>query len=236
MLPEGEVHIWRATFASTTTRIQYLLSTFSNDERQRAGRFRHEQDRRRFITGRGLLREILGRYLKVVPEQIQFQYGAQGKPYLQTSANIANTAIQFNLAHSHNLILYAFAKGMNIGIDLEYIDPTINLEQLTRHFFSEKEIQILQALAQKQKREMFFKFWTQKEAYLKAIGQGLAYPLKALDVSGISNTSPKFVNGVGGNQATNPWYIQTFIPAPDYIMALAVDQENWSLRCWQHSG
>jgi 4'-phosphopantetheinyl transferase len=99
-------------------RVQQMAQSFSEDERIRAGNFYFKRDRKRFIVGRGVLRIILGRYLHIEPNRVQFSYGPHGKPYL--AERHSDGALRFNLAHSHEFAIYGFTRGREIGVDLEY--------------------------------------------------------------------------------------------------------------------
>jgi 4'-phosphopantetheinyl transferase len=210
-----------------------LAQTCSADEQLRADRFYFERDRKHFIVGRGLLRAILGRYLDLEPAQVQFSYGPRGKPAL---ANIGTGgALCFNLSHSNGLALYAVTHDRNLGIDLEYIRPMPEAEQMAKRFFSPREYAVISSLPPHQKQEAFFRGWTCKEAYLKAIGEGLAQPLDRVEVS-LAPSEPARLYGITGEpSAAARWFLQELTPAPSYVATLAVEGHGWCLKCWQWS-
>lgn len=126
----------------------------------------------RFIAGRGILRYLIGNYLNLEPQKVEFTYRDRGKPIL--TENNTSPPLQFNVSHSHHLGLYAFAYShYEIGIDVELMRPVSNLISLAKRFFTEKEAIYLASLSRQKQIETFFRFWTAKEAYLKATGEGL---------------------------------------------------------------
>ena len=188
------------------------------DERIRAERFNFRRDRKRFIVGRGVLRMILGRYLHIEPNRVQFSYGPHGKPYLADG----DGALQFNLARSHELALYAFTRGREIGVDIEYFRALTDAEQIADSFFSPRENAILQALPASQRQQAFYNCWTRKEAYIKAIGKGLAQPLDQFDVSLAPGESTRLLKVEGSPEEGSRWSLYSLTPVAGYVAAVAV--------------
>jgi 4'-phosphopantetheinyl transferase len=244
VLSEDEVHVWRADLNLSASRIEQLAQILSPDEQLRAGKFYFERDRKRFIAGRGILRTILSRYLDLDPTLLQFSYSSRGKPAL------ANTDTQgtlcFNLSHSNALALYVLRRisvneagkgstqaslkeSCNLGIDLEHLRPMPDAEQLAKRFFSPREYAVISSLPLEQKQEAFFKGWTCKEAYLKAIGYGLA-GLEQVEVSVTPGEPAALLSIQGDSKAASRWSLQQLIPAPGYMAALAVEGHDWHLN------
>ncbi len=231
MLGADEVHVWRADLDLRTPEVQDLGRTLSADELERAERFRFQRDRDRFIVGRGLLRAMLGRYLGLQPTQVHFCYGPRGMPSLGMES--VGKPLRFNLSHSDRLALYSFAYGREVGIDLESIRTDMEWEQIARAHFSPGEVAALFALPEALRPQLFFSYWTRKEALAKAVGEGLALPLKQLEVSqDRGEGSPP--QTVGGNWADPPrWSVRDLDPGPGYAAALAVAGGGWTLKCWE---
>jgi 4'-phosphopantetheinyl transferase len=230
VLSNTDVHVWRASLEQPEALIQQLAQTLSEDERSRASRFYFERDRKHFIIGRGLLRTILGRYLNIEPTQLQFCYSSRGKPALADVGD--NSTLQFNLSHSHGLVLYGVTRDRKIGIDLEQIHPTSDVEKLAERFFSPRESATIRSLPPNQKQEAFFHAWTCKEAYLKAIGEGLA-GLERVEVSLVPGEPVRLLSTEEDSLASSRWSVQVLMPAPNYIAALAVEGQGWTLACWE---
>ncbi|PKO23429.1 MAG: 4'-phosphopantetheinyl transferase [Chloroflexi bacterium HGW-Chloroflexi-1] len=226
-LLSDEVHVWRMPLEQPAGCVRQLLQSLSADERTRAAQFHFERDRRRFIVARGALRIILGSYLSLEPSHLQFGCGSHGKPYLSKPDYCA---IRFNLAHSHELALYALSYGREIGVDIEYIRPMPNIEQIVGRFFSASESAALQALPPGQQLEAFFNCWTRKEAYIKAIGDGLAQPLDQFQVSLAPGELPQLLRVEKNSSEVARWRMEALKPAPGYVAALAVEGFDWSLK------
>jgi 4'-phosphopantetheinyl transferase len=159
----------------------HLRNSLSPDELDRAAKFHFLRDSQRFIAARGILRNILSRYIGQSPETIRFSYGPFGKPRLAPSC--AADGLRFNLSHAGNIALYAVALNREIGVDLERIDPSFLEDRIEEKFFSRNEIVELRSLPVDARPRAFFNCWTRKEAYVKALGGGLQTSLQSFDVS-----------------------------------------------------
>ncbi len=212
-LASDEVQIWRVRLDMPPQASAGLYATLTDDERNRSARFRFERDRQRFIVARGVLRELLGRYLRTDPGQIRFVYNAFGKPLLSPAFG---NRVKFNLSHSADLALIAIAPHANVGIDVEYIRAQPDYADIARQFFSAAEVDHLNGLPSHLRPQAFFSCWTRKEAYVKAGGEGLAGDL----------------DGRSSVDAAQRWSLYTLKPAPDYVGALAVEGGGWRLTQW----
>ncbi len=223
LLPD-DVHVWQIDLDQPEQQLQYLAATLSSDEIARAERFYFPVHRQRFIAGRAILRTILGRYLGIKPQEVRFDYQARGKPVL---ADIfADSGLVFNLSHSEKLGLCGVNCTRQIGVDLEYIRPVSDIESLAKRFFLTREYAVLRSLAPNQQQEVFFRYWTCKEAYLKATGDGLV-GLEQIEVS-LTPTEPARL------QTSEDWGLIELVPAKDYVAAVAVAGFGWHLKCWQY--
>jgi 4'-phosphopantetheinyl transferase len=233
-LSSDEVHVWCASLEQPASSLRWLGQTLSADEQERAGRFHFERDRRHFIAGRGLLRTILGRYLRVEAERLQFCYGPRGKPSLLETCG--GDTLCFNVSHSHGLALYAVTHGRKVGVDVEWMRPLDDIEQIAERFFSARENATFRALAPDQKVEAFFNCWTRKEAYIKATGDGLSRPLDEFDVSLAPGEPARLLHVASDPQEAARWLLRGLTPAPDYAAAVIVAGQDWRLACWQWVG
>ncbi len=216
LLP-GQLHLWRAYLDVPAASLPTLVHLLSLDELYRAGRFHFGLDRRRFIVCRGLLRLILGQYLDTDPALVCFTYGDFGKPCLDPHTH--GSDLQFNLAHSGSLAIYALTLKDAVGVDLEWVRPIEDQEEETiaRCYFSEEETRALKSAPAYRRHRVFFETWTRHEAWLKATGQGLAgnTPCNKKD-----SARSRKVNAPGASLAE--WWFQTFTPFPGHLAALAV--------------
>jgi len=228
---EGEeVHVWLAKLDQPLETLRALRHLLSPDEIHRAERFHFRKDREHFTVARGVLRTILGGYLRVEPTQLHFAYSAYGKPALAGIKD--HRTLRFNLSHSHELALYAFTLKRDIGLDLEYRREDFASEQIAEQFFSAREVETLRALPPRLRTEGFFNCWTRKEAYVKAVGLGLSLPLDQFDVS-LAPSEPAALLRTGDDEReTARWSLRELTPAEGYAAALAVEGHDWQLKCW----
>lgn len=230
---QDEVHIWRASLDQPSAKLEQWRQILATDELDRANRFHFDEHRRHFIAARGMLRVILGRYLELDPAQLRFAYTAYGKPALAEPFDRYN--LQFNLSHSHNVVLYALTYKRDIGIDLEYIGRKIELKEIAQRFFSPNEASQLLALPAHLHREAFFNCWTRKEAFIKAKGDGLSLPLDQFEVSLIPNEPAVLLSTHYNPADVTRWSLRTIAPGPGYAGAVVVEGHDWQLKCWQWS-
>jgi len=223
-LASDEVHSWCASLDVPPETSARLHATLTPDECNRSARFRFERDQQRFIVARGVLRDLLGRYLQTQPGQIRFVYNAFGKPDL---APESGSRLKFNLSHSNGLALIAIATAANVGVDLEFIRAQSDYADIAQRFFCKTEVDYLSALPGHLYAEAFFSCWTKKEAYLKACGEGLAIPLNSFCVPLTTDPAHTALDLCGG------WSLYTLRPAPGYAGALAIEGTGWHLRQWQ---
>jgi 4'-phosphopantetheinyl transferase len=208
--------------------VDHLWSTLAEDERARARRFHFDRDRRRYVISRGLVRAIMARYLEQQPAEIAFAYSEHGKPYL------LSRRLQFNVSHSHDLILLALTAEWDVGIDVEVRRTISDMDALASRYFAPDEAEALAALPDAERGAAFLQTWTRKEAYLKALGTGLAQPLTEFAVS-VHRDAPARLLHVGGDrEAAQQWQLRSLIPHPDYVAALAVRSQTLHLRCWDY--
>jgi len=177
-LNSGELHIWSASLDEQEPYLDRFTALLSEDELERADRFRFTRDRARYIVGRGLLRTLLGGYAAQDPGALLFAYNEYGKPELPEWPDL-----RFNLAHSESRALFALARSTDVGVDLERRRPEFAQENVAEHFFSPYEVEVLRGLADHEQADAFLACWTRKEAFLKARGDGLSLPLHDFDVT-----------------------------------------------------
>ena len=204
VLPDDEIHVWRASLDQEPAVAADLKDTLSEDEKARATRFHFERDQCRFIVARGLLRRMLADYLRQEPNALRFCYGPKGKPSLRVS-NTWLPEISFNLAHTNGQAVYAFALSRCLGIDIEMIRDDFPAIEIAKRFFSLKEIDQLLDLSRDERHEAFFLGWTRKEAYIKALGEGLHIELDSFSVTLLPGREACFLHGVDSD-----WHLVSF--------------------------
>ncbi len=231
-IPTKEVQVWVADLDMAPGWLASRAHCLSEDERTRAARLLEGPVRSRFVAGRLILRHLLGRYLAVAPEQVGFVYGAQGKPAL--AAPDSSPPLAFNLAHSQALAVYAFAADTVLGVDVEQARELADMPAIARQVFSPQEWQTWQALPAAQKAAAFYLGWTRKEAYIKALGLGFSYPLQRLSVALTPGAPARLLGFAAPQEASRPWTLWPFEPAPSAYAALVVAGVGWSfcLSSW----
>ncbi|MDX6502457.1 MAG: 4-phosphopantetheinyl transferase [Blastocatellia bacterium] len=227
---QDEVHIWRASLQPSPDEIERLGHLLAPDEQSRASRFHFRKDRDHFIVARGILRSIIGRYLNTGPAQLRFDYSHYGKPSLRREFD--SGSLRFSLSHSHGKALYAFARDRELGVDLEFIREDFAGEQIARKFFSTREAAQLRTLPASRRRDAFFNCWTRKEAYIKAIGQGLSMPLDEFDVSFFPGEPAALLSCRRLPQEVLRWSLQAIDVEAEYVAAVAVEGRDWRMKCW----
>lgn len=223
-LPAAALHVWRVSLDAPPETLAQLTRLLSADERERAARYRAPHARQQFILARGVLRMILARYLGVPPESCVFQSTPQGKPAL--CAPPTAPPLAFNVAHSHRLALYAITGGADVGIDVEYLPRPVDVALLAPRLLTADESAALAALPEAQRHAHFIRGWTRKEAVAKAQGAGLSRVVQPFDVSADVVTLPS-------EAGTTAWQVTSFIPAAEYVAAVAVPPNEWHTRWFE---
>jgi 4'-phosphopantetheinyl transferase len=210
-----EVHVWFEDIDRGADAARPLLSS---DECLRADRFRFDRDRDRFTAARAKLRLLLASYLGEEPRGYELGYGAQGKPFL--AGAFAACGLEFNVSHTQGRAAYAFASGRPVGVDLERLVVVEDALDLAARFFAPAERAALEAVTPEQRSRSFLSGWTRKEAFVKALGQGLGFPLGRFEVS-LSPQEPARLLGLeDGDPAA--WTLAGFEPEEGYLAAVAV--------------
>lgn len=224
-LETNAIHVWRTRLDCEPANGQSWKSWLAPDEKARAARFVFPRDRHRFIAARGILRAILGTYLRRSPADIEFTYGINGKPTLRFDR--FRSSLHFNLSHSHGLAVYAVADGREVGIDVEAVRPGTADNGVIDLAFTEREAAELHALPPDLRDEAFVLGWTRKEAYMKARGMGMAFPLESVEVS-LSPGQPEVLHTADSSR----WSLHSFKPAPGFVGAIVGEGQDWELRLW----
>lgn len=220
-LIEGEVHVWCADLGRLPGSFDRLARVLSDSERERGARFHFQHDATRWVMSRVVLRSILGEYLDVEPQAVRFRVGQSGKPEL--AAPFERARLGFNASHSDELGLYAVAVRRRVGVDIERLRSLPDLEAIAERMFSPAEWHALGALPRADRKTAFFRCWTRKEAYVKALGAGISYPLQRFTVS-LTRDAPAKLEDVQDHPAEAArWSLAELPAAPGYAAALAVE-------------
>lgn len=217
----GEVEVWSVASYACAPHVDRLHGLLCERERRRATEYRHAPSRATFVVSRAMLRLALSEYTHVEPHAIRLGEGKNGKPELRCPAD---SSVQFSLAHADGLTLIALTRGCRVGIDVERLRRVPEAEQIMARFASPSERAAWRQLPFEQRQRAFFRWWTRKEAYLKATGEGLSGSLGAFDVSLSEGDAPQ-EPAIGGLGITAvQWSLVELVPEPGYLATLAVEQ------------
>ena len=201
------------------------MDLLDHAERGRAAAFVYARDRRRFVTAHACLRLTLGRLLGRPPEAFQFTTSPEGKPWLHEP----QIDLRFNLSHSGERALIAVTIGRDVGVDIEQERP-IDVPEIGRRFLTAREYTELQAMPESARMRALYLGWTRKEAFVKGLGKGLAYPLNDIDVClGDGYTGQVLRTCVGDPDALNRWRVVSLDVDTGYAAALAVEGQGWQV-------
>ena len=229
-IPEDELHLWCTSLDLAAWRIDELRRTLCEEEQRRAARFRLGRLRDHFIAARGTLRTVLARYVGTEPAALRFEYQYHGKPVLASDGGPRR--LHFNLSHSHGVAVIAVA-GRELGVDVEWVRPRDSAGQLVQRFFSEDEKRQWEQLPAEFQPLAFFHGWTRKEAWLKAVGSGLTFPLSEFCVSMMPGEPARVLSICGNESDAAVWWLDSCVPSPHYVAATAIRGQPAVIRRWQ---
>ncbi len=230
-LAHHDVHVWIADLDDMSRHNKLFYDVLNEQERSRARRFLRPYDHKHFIAARGILRTLLGGYIRVEPRAIKFVLGTYGKPALDPKIHLS--PLRFNISHSHGYALFAFTNERDIGVDIEHMRPIENMEDIVRRFFSAHEAATLLALPLHDRERAFYACWTRKEAFIKANGRGLTQTLGSFDVE-VAPDKPAALLAIrdAPNEAAR-WRMRSLQTLPGFEATMVVGGDDWELSCWR---
>lgn len=214
-LQPEEVHIWQVALQQDIKLVQQLMTVLNSEEKQRAAKFLVSDAKNNFIIARAALRCLIANYLKCQPEAIILQQNPHGKLYLE------NNSLKFNLSHSRDLALFAFTLNRPVGVDIEFMRDKLFEEDIAQRFFAPAEVAALLALPQEKRKQAFFNCWSRKEAFIKAVGVGIFYPLDQFEVAvDCDATGEKSLHIHAATEQAKNWKLYALDIAKDYAAAV----------------
>jgi 4'-phosphopantetheinyl transferase len=229
--PISRVDVWRVCL-DEAVKAGSEASVLSPDEIARANRFHFERDRIHFSRCRSALRSLLAGYLAIPAAEIAFDYLSSGKPQLAAGQN--PRALQFNVSHSANMALIAVGSEHRLGVDIEQIRVDVDTESLAERFFSLRERAGLQALPDHLRVPGFFACWTRKEAFLKATGDGLSFPLSDFSVSTHPDLNPELEEIRGNTEVGKQWSLADLNAVDGFRATVAVESAFARLETYSY--
>lgn len=195
----------------------------SEDEKTRADRFRFEKDKNNFIYCRTKLRNILSEYTGISSGEMVFSYTKYGKPFIE------DHSIKFNVSHSGNYAVIAVTENNEIGIDIEFKREIADAKNIAVRYFSDDEMIEFLKMKDDKVKDAFFTCWTRKEAFIKAVGEGLSYPLSDFSVSFVNGSAPLIRKIYSNPDETKLWSLFNVNTEVNYVSSLAVKTDNAEL-------
>lgn len=234
-LAPGEVHLWSLDLERPEAEVEALRRLLEPSELERAERFRFPRHRRRFIVRRSRLRQLLALYQGLEPADVRFEYGPRGKPSLVAEQDTHSAGrLEFNLSDSEDLALVALARDQELGADVEVVRAMPDALTISERFFADGERDVLRQVPGDEVAFAFFCCWTRKEAYLKAIGEGLAVPLDRFEVTLYPADPCHFLHIDHDPAEAEHWTLQSFEPAEGAIGALAARRKDLRIGACHH--
>jgi len=224
-ISETDIHIWHINLETNHTTFNVCFGSLSKEEQERAARFSNTAAKNRYCISHGALRYIISKYVNEKPELIHFIAQRYGKPALEPCAQI-----RFNLSHSRSAALVAIAKNREVGVDIQFEDKSIDMLGIANRFFSAIEKKILCSLDKSEIPHAFYRYWVRKEAFTKALGQGIIVPLDSFAVPLENNGLVEFESSSVFENSSRIWSIHHVKTKPGYHGAIAIEGADYTIK------
>ncbi|BBM82484.1 4'-phosphopantetheinyl transferase family protein [Candidatus Uabimicrobium amorphum] len=221
-LQKDDTHVWYISLQASTHDLSYFSQLLNEEEKKRAAKFHFEKHRIHFTVARAVMRILLGKYLNKEAREVQFYYQERGKPYVQE-------LIHFNISHSGDRALFAVNKNYELGVDIEFMRDNVSCEQIATRYFSQTEI--IELAKTTNKKLAFFRGWSRKEAYIKAIGDGLTMPLASFYVPLMATENLSI-----HHNDPRTWGLWNLEVGENYTGAIVVQTLNTNIRKYTYDG
>jgi 4'-phosphopantetheinyl transferase len=222
-LEDDIVDVWRLELDQPPEVVSQFEEILADDEIERADRFRVRSDRRSYVMTRGVLRILLARYLdhpRVTASNVPITVGPWGKPLLGFSRLQSDASVEFNVTHSGDLALLAFARDAGVGVDVERVRVDWEAHARARRFFTDVEIDAIEAIPEDERVHAFFRCWTRKEAFMKATGKGFHLGMDSFSVS-VGDVRPRLLACDDGS--VEDWQIYSMEVGDEYAASVVVN-------------
>lgn len=234
-LEQGQVDLWfaRTNAPELILKRNCFESLLGDEERRQLDELQDPEHRQEYLVSRALLRNALSHYAHLPPEAWRFSSNRFGKPQLTAQASDA-APLQFNVAHTHGLSICAVSSTASVGVDIEHHTDNAGLLAVADDYFSPAEVAELRALPAAEQAAGFFRYWTLKEAFIKAKGEGLSIPLDSFSFS-VNGDGLEFHPPVDAAASRENWFFELMCLSDSYTAALAVSQPVSQLRFFEYS-
>ena len=225
----NQVHVWRAGLQVDAAELERLQTFISGAERERTDRFQFPDLRRRYVAAHGVLRELLGKYLNTAPSQLRFEKNRHDKPFLATDCS---AELRFNLSHAGELALLAFAHAREVGVDVEQIRAMPSGDRIAERYFTAAESARLRSVPPERRDEAFFDCWVRKEAFVKAVGQGVSFGLNRFELPVTADDRSSVPVPFTCPPDPAEWSLAPLHPDRGYTGAVVAAGTDWTLFLW----
>lgn len=198
-------------------KLNRLEEMLGEEERNRITKLRSQSDRNLHLASRAFLKQLLASYLRVEIDQVQIETGIHGKPSVKGLSEI-----QFNISHSWDIFTLAFVRDSRVGIDVENLNRIVDKKSITTFLFSENELKMFNSTDERFHQEQLINAWTRKEAFVKACGTGLSFPLKQLEVSFLPAKHAEVLSTKWCEDERLDWHLESIDFQNNYKGAVAV--------------
>lgn len=228
LLDPGEIRLIFLDPARLRSDLDAFRKTVSADEIEKSIRLKAPGASEDFIATRGFLRARLAEQLGRAPETLRFAYGPEGKPSLEDGAGL-----RFNLSHTSGVAVIALARGRELGVDVERLRE-LESQDLAERYFSAPEAIIFRVTLPEHRELAFFHYWTSKESFIKARGDGLSLGLGNFAFSDPWEDPPRLTWTAWDETEAGRWRFHRFHPAPGFVGTLAYTGELANIREFNH--
>lgn len=229
-LDTADLHLWRFALDASDAEEQALGALLSARERERAAGIRLPMHQRRYVVGHGRMRRVLARYVDLAPEAIEFGRHPRGKPFVVAAQNARG--VHFNFSHTGNIGIVGVALKRPLGVDVEQHRDDTDMVLIARRQFAPGEQARLMTLPTAERRAAFYECWTRKEAYLKAIGDGIAGGLQGFEVSFLANEAPAILRAKEGPEECKRWVVIPVAAGANLSAACIVERPAERVAGW----
>ncbi len=203
-----------------------MLQILSSEEQLKAEQYYSDLDREGFITRQGILRMISSLYVGAPPSELRFYYGRNNKPFLAGSHT--DGTLSFNMSHSNGLALYAFTRSGSLGLDIEFAGFHRDFKMIAEEFFTAGEYEWIRSLPWDKQEKGFLNIWTLKEAYLKALEEGLG-GLEQVEIL-FDQSGPAALLDMRKETGQSHWSLYQMLPSEGYVSALVTKKNAGRLK------
>jgi 4'-phosphopantetheinyl transferase len=217
-LRTGEIHLWTATLDPSSETIDRMRLVLSPEETKKASYFKYEREQHAYIISQAVLRLLISVYLNIDPAEVILVASKKGKPFL-----VNEPSLYFNISNSHEMCVYAFSRDAEVGIDIEKVRELPDLDQLIEQNLTSREKAYFLKHPD-QKLALFFQFWTFKESYLKAIGEGMRLSPDNLEFS-LNDGHISLQSVTFGFESTD-WQFKQFTREGNYTGTLTYQKKD----------